>query len=91
MDGFIGYSTQGYENLMSEISTRKSNLLEILNSFEEVYTAIENCWIGEDATQYVTELKNTINRTITSVEETYSALEKQCNTTYQDWVSKQSV
>ena len=91
MNGFIGYSAQGYESLIGEIRTRKSNLLEILNSFETVYTAIENCWIGDDATQYVTELKNTINSTITSVEEIYSVLEKQCSTTHNDWVSKQSV
>lgn len=91
MDGFIGYSTQGYESLMAVIDSSKKNLLAILNSFSEVYTAIENCWIGEDATQYVTELKNTINTTINSVEESYSALERQCSTTYQDWVSKQSV
>lgn len=89
MDGFIGYSTQGHETLINEIENNKKRLLDILNSFDEVYTAINNCWIGEDATKYVEELKKVVELTTSNVDEIYNALKTQCTTTYEEWVAKQ--
>lgn len=88
--GFIGYNASGYAELAAEIRTRKSNLLNILDSFADVDTAIANCWKGEDADAYREELKKVISSTINSVTEAYDALSSQCNQTYNDWIAKQS-
>lgn len=88
---FIGYSAAGYTELASEINSRKERLLDVLNSFTEVETAISECWKGEDADAYSEELKRVIESTKTSVSEAYDALGNQCRTTYEDWVNKQSM
>ena len=48
----IGYNASGYNDLAAEIRLRKNNLLDILNSFPEVESAIADAWKGEDATAY---------------------------------------
>ena len=53
---FIGYNSTGYSELAAEIRTRKSRLLDILNSFPEVENAISDSWKGADATAYKDEL-----------------------------------
>lgn len=86
---FIGYSTSGYSELAAEIRTRKSRLLDILNSFPEVETAINNSWKGEDATAYSEELRKVVDATKESVSETYDAMARQFEQTYNEWVNKQ--
>lgn len=88
---FIGYNTAGYEDLVAEIGSRKTKLLEILNSFVDVQTAIADCWKGNDADAYKAELERVILNTKQSVEETYSAMSAQFKRTHDEWVSKQNV
>lgn len=85
----IGYSSSGYSDLASEIRSRKSRLLDILNSFPEVQNAIANSWKGEDATEYCEELSKHIQNTIESVSSTYDAMAREFETTYNAWVEKQ--
>lgn len=86
---FIGYSSSGYSELAAEIRTRKSRLLDILNSFPEVETAITDSWKGEDATTYSEELRKVVDATKESVSETYDAMARQFEYTYNEWVEKQ--
>lgn len=86
---FIGYSSSGYSDLASEISTRKTNLLNILNSFPEVERAISDSWKGEDAESYKEELNKVIAATKENVSSTYDAMAAQFERTYTDWVEKQ--
>lgn len=86
---FIGYSSSGYSDLAAEIRTRKGRLLDILNSFPEVETAISNSWKGEDAENYKTELNKVIQATKENVTATYDAMASQFERTYNDWVEKQ--
>lgn len=86
---FIGYNSSGYSDLAAEIKTRKSRLLDILNSFPEVQTAIADSWKGEDATAYSEELSKVIQSTIESVSSTYDAMSSQFERTYNDWIEKQ--
>lgn len=86
---FIGYSSSGYSELAAEIRTRKSRLLDILNSFPEVETAITDSWKGEDATAYSEELRKVVDATKESVSETYDTMARQFEKTYNDWVEKQ--
>lgn len=88
---FIGYSDAGYAELASEINNRKQRILDVLNTFVEVENAISECWKGEDADAYTEELKKVIQSTIDSVSEAYDSLGKQCSTTYEDWINKQSM
>ncbi len=87
---FIGYSSSGYSELAAEIRTRKSRLLDILNSFPEVETAISECWKGEDAEAYKEELNKVVHSTIESVTSTYDSMLTQFERTYNEWVDKQS-
>ena len=58
---FTGYNSTGYSELAAEIRTRKSRLLDILNSFPEVENAISDSWKGADATAYKDELNKVNN------------------------------
>ena len=78
---FIGYNSTGYSELAAEIRTRKSRLLDILNSFPEVENAISDSWKGADATAYKDELNKVI--------QSYDAMSSQFERTYNDWVEKQ--
>jgi uncharacterized protein YukE len=86
---FIGYNSTGYSELAAEIRTRKSRLLDILNSFPEVENAISDSWKGADATAYKDELNKVIQSTKESVTATYDAMSSQFERTYNDWVEKQ--
>ena len=88
---WIGYNPSGYAELESEIKSRKAALIDILDTFSEVYDAIDNCWKGEDATAYNEELRSVIESTKSTVSEAYDVLSKQCQLTYSDWENKQSV
>lgn len=85
----IGYNASGYNDLAAEIRLRKSNLLDILNSFPEVETAISDAWKGEDATAYTEALSKVINSTKETVSETYDAMAREFERTYNDWIEKQ--
>lgn len=85
----IGYSSSGYDALRSEINTRKNKLLDILNSFPEVQSAITDSWKGEDATAYSEELNKLIQSTIENINSTYDAMARQFEKTYNDWIEKQ--
>ncbi len=88
---FIGYSSSGYSDLAAEIRTRKTKLLDILNTFPEVETAISDSWKGEDAENYKSNLNKAIQSTKDSVTSTYDAMASQFEKTYNDWVEKQKV
>ena len=85
----IGYNASGYNDLAAEIRLRKSNLLDILNSFPEVESAISDAWIGEDATAYTEALAKVINSTKETVSETYDTMAREFERTYNDWIEKQ--
>ncbi len=85
----IGYNASGYSDLAAEIRTRKSNLLDILNSFPEVESAISDAWKGEDATAYTEALAKVINSTKETISETYDAMASEFERTYNDWIEKQ--
>lgn len=87
---WTGYSDSGYTELNSAIVTNKTKILEILNEFVDIDKAIEECWVGEDATLYREELTKLIEETKTAINDIYDALARQCEITYQDWISKQS-
>ncbi len=85
----IGYNANGYTDLAAEIRLRKSNLLDILNTFPEVESAISEAWKGEDANAYCDALAKVINSTKETVSETYDAMAAEFERTYNDWVEKQ--
>ena len=86
---FIGYNSTGYSELAAEIRTRKSRLLDILNSFPEVENAISDRWKGEDATANKDELSKEIKSKKESVTTTYEEKSNKFKRTYNDWVEKQ--
>ena len=88
---FIGYNTEGYNELAAEIRNRKSRLLNVLNSFPEVETAISDSWKGADADAYKEELKKVIQSTIESVTSVYDAMASEFERTHNEWVNKQNV
>lgn len=87
---FIGYSTAGYNELVSEIRNRKEKLLTVLNSFPEVENAISDSWKGADADAYKEELNKVVQETKTTIESVYTAMAGEFERTHNDWVNKQS-
>ena len=85
---FIGYSASGYNELVSEIRSRKAKLIAVLDSFPEVQAAIANSWKGEDATAYCDDLAKTINSTKETITNTYDEMARNFEKTYNDWVKK---
>lgn len=85
----IGYSSNGYSDLAAEIRTRKNKLLDILNSFPEVESAIADSWKGEDATAYCEQLNKLVQSTKENITSTYDAMSAQFERTYNDWIEKQ--
>ena len=90
MDGWTGYSASGYAELASEIRTRLTNLTNILDTYPNIESAIKSSWIGEDSDEYVSKLNTAIADTKASVTDTYNAMARQFDSTYNDWVAKQS-
>lgn len=86
----IGYNKDGYSDLAAAIKLRKGKLLDILNGFPEVITAIGDAWKGEDADAYKEALTKVINSTKETVESTYDTMASEFEKTYNDWIEKQS-
>ena len=85
----IGYNANVYNDLAAEIRLRKTKLLDILNSFPEVESAIADAWKGEDADAYRDALTKVINSTKETVTETYDTMAMEFETTYNNWIEKQ--
>lgn len=85
----IGYNANGYSDLAAEIRLRKTKLLDILNSFPEVESAIADAWKGEDADAYVEALSKVIRSTGETITETYDTMASEFEATYNSWVDKQ--
>lgn len=84
-----GYSDSGASDLSAVVSTEKSNLTTIIESFSEVVSAIEGCWIGVDADSYLNNLRNAITASKDNVENVLTSLNNQLQSTYEAWVEKQ--